>query len=447
MKKSIFKRVLAVLTAGLLALTLAPAAFAAQTSAAPVLSGSTLYANGTPVAIVENTSGGVNILWQGAEGDRELYYGGTDLTVYGGGRAGTSYAASHVTLESGTVASIYGGGVSSAVGQAVVLIKDGTVTKAVYGGGYQNSSVKYARIVLKGGNIAAVYGGGWGSTANTVASAQVIVSTGTVGQLYAGGRGTTVTAAYTELNGGSVTTATAGGLGGAVGTSTFKLDDGSLHLLQGVRGGSLNSFVASVVDSGDVDIISCGAYEQDTGSVGWCNVNKCDITLKQGSVGEVDQGYIKPAVAGAWSDTPASRIYVHLSQDYEGGVLASDLYDGISSSWSHLTNFTYDEDKTDPTYSTKYQDYTDYWADIVDDLYKLRAGETKEIYYESEYGNSIPVGVLDDIRDSGVTLIVRKYGVFDYTFSPANLPVAASGRVSYNYSELTGLRSVNVSYR
>ncbi len=419
-KKQIFRKAIALCLAALMAFSLAAVAMA--DGSAPLLSGNRLYAKGTAVTIEQSKKGGVDIFWQGGS----LHYAGNDLTVFGGA-AGGSF--SHITLESGTVAAIYGGSENGWVGQTVVLINSGWVD-SVYGGGL-NGSVENARVVARGGNIGEIYGGG---AAGAVTNAELVANGGIIGRLYGGGKTGSVANAEVEIGAADIKCITAGGKYGSLGSGSVALYLNSrVDDLQGCYGGSTNQ-VKMTVYKGSVGRIGAGALEEYEDSSN-CGVADCTITLNNGKVGRVYGGSI--AAGGLWSSLPAANIRVNLSQEYGYGKLEESLIDALEGT-RRLKEIDYDIDEEIYISVDAYKHldaYEEHWDDVVEDLYDLRAGQQYCVDYDEDY-KTIPVGVLDHVRDSGVTLVIEKAGIWHYVLPWNNLPTAEAGRAAWGLASL-----------
>ena len=100
--------------------------------------------------------------------------------IYGGGRGNTHYAKTKITMLSGTVATIMGGGLGDGdsvaqdkiqiarVDNAEIIVNGGTVTNTVAGGGGLSSIVKYANVTINGGTFLYVIGGGFAHINNNL---------------------------------------------------------------------------------------------------------------------------------------------------------------------------------------------------------------------------------------------------------------------------------------
>lgn len=231
------------------------------------------YANGTPITIIEEN--GVTVIsWDNGfqEVDKEVI-------VYGGGVAGTSYESSSITMNSGTVASIYGGGKGTTTesadvenvsitinGGTIISYKEGTKYYAgtVYGGGSLSSKTEVVDIKVKGGTIGTLSGGGR-ATVNSDAvgnkatpekspnSTQVVtitISAGTIndanlgyGIVYGGGQGLSyVNETTINISGNadlSKTWLVGGGSNGRTDYATINVNGGSINTLQTINRGSM----------------------------------------------------------------------------------------------------------------------------------------------------------------------------------------------------------------
>ena len=174
-----------------------------------------VYANGVPIVIKEN----VLITSIYAADGTTLLSGVTDVSglfIYGGGSTGDHTGDTNITLESGTVGTIFGGNQNegtitgntnitinggnvgsiyggnyyggAVTGDTNITINNGTITGWVYGGGSKNTEVKgTANITLNNGSVAKnIYGGGWGSK-SIVANSNISLKGGSVGYNVFGG--------------------------------------------------------------------------------------------------------------------------------------------------------------------------------------------------------------------------------------------------------------------
>ena len=160
--------------------------------------------------------GGSNADVTGDAGTSIIIHGGTVCdSIYGGGSKGTVNGNTNVTVNGGIVKdSVYGGGrvLDSPVnGTAYVTVNGGEVSDTVYGGGIY-SSVSNAVVTVTDGTVGTIYGGSNGYTGTNVIDAMVTVSGGTVtGNVYGSGQ---------SSDAGSVTVSISGTVKGSVYSST-----------------------------------------------------------------------------------------------------------------------------------------------------------------------------------------------------------------------------------
>ena len=165
------------------------------------------YANGTPIIISDN-QGTTTISWVG--GKQEIK---NTTLVFAGGKEGTSYDTASITMESGTVGSIYGGGYSlqsetpAIVDKSNIIVNGGTVTNSVFAGGLLYSEVKDSNVVINNGEITFLVGGGMASypvddvqydtgtkenpqeSGTIVRSSNLTINNGNVNDVFGGGQG------------------------------------------------------------------------------------------------------------------------------------------------------------------------------------------------------------------------------------------------------------------
>ena len=246
------KRFLSTLMALCLALTLLPvSALAADGPTAPTASGTSFFANGTPITITKDapdnsteenfdtafTATGTDayISWDD-NGAKKCVGVSENATVWGGGDGSVtavSFPSTSITMTGGTVKNILGGnfgqkntkqdGCSSVTGDVDILITGGSVTNLIYGGGENNTRVDGTVTIelneVKLGDSCYVNGGVLGhgdegtrdienGTMTTYAVVNEVVIDATNSSAYVlggGGSGSTkVRAAYVTLNGCTV---------------------------------------------------------------------------------------------------------------------------------------------------------------------------------------------------------------------------------------------------
>ncbi len=229
-----------------------------------------LYANGTSVIINENANGETVVSWDG--GSQIVP---ETVSVFGGGQEGTNYTSSSITMNSGIVTALYGGGVSldenqiASVGISNIIVNGGTVLSSVNGGGLLFTTVDTSNVVIQDGRVAGVEGGGIASanvngvtysagtqddsinSFNRVNTANVTINGGTIdstpsnyGLVYGGGQGYSYTGtANLIINSGDMSNAyvTSGGSNGYTGNAITRINGGDINIFQTVNRGTMES--------------------------------------------------------------------------------------------------------------------------------------------------------------------------------------------------------------
>ncbi len=274
------------------------------------------FANGTPITISEDTNSNTVVTW-----DNGSQIVANTTTIFGGGNQGTTYDSSNITMESGTVGLIYGGGFSTSpdsiatVNTTNVIVNGGTVNGAVVGGGLLYTSVETANITINNGTVAAVNGGGLasatidGTNYNTgtqenpeasltrVETANVTINDGTInsntlgyGLVYGGGQGYSYTGnANLTINGGDLSTAyvTAGGSNGFTGNTTVDITGGDINIYQSVNRGTVDSTQLRVT-GGTIDNLYVGGETGDSSVNG--QLNSANVAILGGTVQNLNRG-------------------------------------------------------------------------------------------------------------------------------------------------------------
>ena len=221
-------------------------------------------------------AGKIKIKWADARGNQEIT-APEGINIYGGGDGEEDpvyYPAASITMNSGLVKYIYGGCRRGSVGNVAIVINGGSFVSGnggviagghsagtresvvghaevvinntdneatlVYAGGQGLSVVGYTRLVMNGGTINYLTAGGanghtgmaevvvnggtikvlQGCNRGTMGNIKMTINDGTIGKMYAGGEvgDASVTATYTKaeviVNGGTITSISAGTHGG-----------------------------------------------------------------------------------------------------------------------------------------------------------------------------------------------------------------------------------------
>ena len=266
------------------------------------------FANGTPIVISE-VDGNTVITWDG--GSQVVP---NTVSVFGGG-VGGNYDSTQITMESGTIQNLIGGGIgytpdnSSNVINTNITISGGTITNAVTGSGYFNAKVSNSNIQMNGGTALSVQGGGMASgkidginysvgnkddainSPNRTDIANIVISGGKITYgLFGGGQGYSYTGTVNltisdgDLNGSYVT---AGGSNGYTESANVKLTGGKIGVYQTVNRGTLNNATIKVAGS-SIDKFYVGGETEDKSVTGI--INNINTYLISGSIENLDSG-------------------------------------------------------------------------------------------------------------------------------------------------------------
>lgn len=266
------------------------------------------FANGTPIVISEVDGKNV-ITWDG--GSQTVP---NTVSVFGGGNGG-NYASSQITMESGTVQNIIGGGIgysadnASTVTTSNIIINNGIISNAVTGGGYFNAQVDISNIQINGGSAISVQGGGMASgkisgvnysvgnkedainSPNRTNIANVTISEGKIiSLLFGGGQGISYTGtANLVISGGDMSNAyvTAGGSNGYTKDVNVKLSGGKIGVYQTVNRGTLNNATIKVAGT-TIDKFYVGGETEDKSVTGI--LNNINLHLVCGNIQTLNSG-------------------------------------------------------------------------------------------------------------------------------------------------------------
>lgn len=266
------------------------------------------FANGTPIVISE-VDGKTVITWNG--GSQTVP---NTVSVFGGGNGG-NYASSQITMESGTVQNIIGGGIgysadnASTVTTSNIIINNGIISNAVTGGGYFNAQVDISNIQINGGSAISVQGGGMASgkingvnysvgnkedainSPNRTNIANVTISEGKIiSLLFGGGQGISYTGtANLVISGGDMSNAyvTAGGSNGYTKNVNVKLTGGKIGVYQTVNRGTLNNATIKVAGT-TIDKFYVGGETEDKSVTGI--LNNINLHLVGGNIQTLNSG-------------------------------------------------------------------------------------------------------------------------------------------------------------
>ena len=377
------------------------------------------YANGTPITI-EDSNGSTVVTWN--DGRKVI---GPEATIFGGGKPGTSYPSSSITMNGGSVHTIFGGGQGTktedaTVGSTSIVFNGGRIDNCIYGGGQLSSTVNTSNIVMNGGTAQFVSGGG-AATAGSVSvgtadnpayspcrvdQANVTLNGGSVPVgLFGGGQGYSSTgSSRVVMNNGNASYVTAGGSNGYTGSSTVAINGGNAAVVQSVNRGSMDS-ASLIVNGGNIDnLYLAGEIAPDTtaGTIGSVTARVAGGTVEQMLPGQVGSNEI----------TKDNTQGVTLSVTYNPNV--------VQNSNSLQDSFPAGSAKADPnlkplssgnTISSgskkRYTELPRNWWPEIEKIRKAEAGETVEIELR---GDKVSAQVIDEAAGKDVFLAVNHLG-------------------------------------
>ena len=272
------------------------------------------YANGTDITI-EEYSGQNLIKWSGGQQVVPI-----SVTVFGGGQQGKTFDKSNITMDSGNVVAVVGGGIStnqnsiSSVNDANITINGGTIQDNVVGGGYLYAEVGNSTITINNGTAEAIIGGGLATlmldgqtrhvgtstnpqdSPNRVNNVSITINDVTMplpshlgGIIYAGAQGYAyVGDTSLTINGGNMskTTVTAGGSDDYVRKSNINITGGAIRLYQSVNRGTIEEVTAKVT-GGNIEEFVIGAKQ---GGLSTGKINRSSTYLLDGILGSLEAG-------------------------------------------------------------------------------------------------------------------------------------------------------------
>lgn len=224
---------------------------------------------------------------------KAIYTGSLEgFNVYGGGKAGTHFAKSRITVNNvnGGNWSISAGGLgsfddsedptlSADVDEAVIVVNgDDTVINAIGGGSDGRGTVKDAYVTINGGTITGLNGGGFAST-----------SAGSLGgdaAIHPENSGNKVETVHLTINGGSIPTVFGGGQGYAcVEKAIIKINNfvSSSGIVISAGSNGYTGETDLTIDGADTNIGTVVSYNR-----GWAK--KTSITINNGTINEVYAG-------------------------------------------------------------------------------------------------------------------------------------------------------------
>lgn len=243
------------------------------------------------------------------------------VTIFGGGIDGANYENSKITMKSGKITNIVGGGVStkkdviSKVVNVDIEINGGKVINNVIGGGYLYAQVENSNITINNATIGAVAGGGMASvpiggtsynvgtkeksqeSENRVENTKITINSGTInsevlgyGIVQGGGQGYSYTGTTKViLNGGDLSTSyfTAGGSNGYTKEANVTINDGNVNLFQSVNRGTVEKATVKV-NGGTIEKFYIGGETEDETVTG--SINKVETDILGGKITNLSEG-------------------------------------------------------------------------------------------------------------------------------------------------------------
>lgn len=225
--------------------------------------------------------------------DKVIYTGSLEgFNVYGGGKAGTHFAKSRITVNNvnGGNWSISAGGLgsfdgsedptlSADVDEAVLVVNgDDTVINAIGGGSDGRGTVKDAYVTINGGTITGLNGGGFASTSAGSLNGDAAI--------HPENSGNKVETAHLTINGGSIPTVFGGGQGYAcVEKAIIKINNfvSSSGIVISAGSNGYTGETDLTIDGADTNIGTVVSYNR-----GWAK--KTSITINNGTINEVYAG-------------------------------------------------------------------------------------------------------------------------------------------------------------
>ncbi|WP_170253970.1 Ig-like domain-containing protein [Acetobacterium paludosum] len=305
------------------------------------------YANGMPVRIsaVQEDKYATVITWKGgsvtlpdvyrlAVTDGAANTDGKKYSIFGGAKDG-AVDTSSISMNGGTVDTIYGGGYGTSLDKsadvtsfAAMDINGGTVTNCVYGGAKLYGVTNAATVIIGNGVVNSICGGGEASLSNT----DPTQSTGTLSGVLDYYKGTTTSAAdvtgnYTKsagiiVTGGTLETAIyGGGQGyGIVDQTSIEIDGGSVN---NVCAGGIHGLtkMATVLFNGGT--VEGQVYGVNSGYVGELSFNFNNAAIQNFRVGNL---YATGSEVDAAEVLGTTTIGGQLpANSYVGGNILGDL--------------------------------------------------------------------------------------------------------------------------
>lgn len=365
------------------------------------------FAKGTPITIEARGDGqeGAFISW---EGGSQLVT--NNVRVFGGGHAdNSSYESSNITMQGGTIRSIFGGGLhGSTVTNANVTVIGGTITSGITGGGASilaNSTCH-------------------GTTETQVANTNVVIEgNAKVEAVFGGGEGTSsdVQSANVAINGGSVNYAIAGGSNGNTYDANLIVTGGNITVMQSVNRGTVNAADMKLT-GGTVQKLYVGG-EEDSNVTG--TINK--VALNIGENATVTNLYMGTSGGTKIGTSGSDLVDVDVRIHAEANVNIADpgeFADGVIVTYVYVTvnDIKYELEKGEPlTYlsetlekvkNVEGKDFVKFVRKGTDEAFDENAPINEDVELEAVYKDkkqsdiTPPTGVEDKTTGVIITMMV-----------------------------------------
>lgn len=287
------------------------------------INGYSVYLNGTPGVIKLNAKDGKTYLHAVDSLGYPCIYPLTASTTIYGGSLKASVASTSITMESGTIAEIYGGGEggikdgegdANVTGTAKIVVKGGTLTNVI-GGSCLRGRVNNVDINVDGASLTAVQGGGMAYVSSTqtvgtqaapqdspciVDNAIVVVGPNNKfpkdATIFGGGQSYSYTKkAKVTVNGADVTKGwvTSGGSNGRTDDGELIINGGKYNIVQSINRGSMIKSTTTI-NGGTFTKVFAGSEDPESVAAGIVNGviagGSIKLDIKAGTIKELHIG-------------------------------------------------------------------------------------------------------------------------------------------------------------
>lgn len=352
---------------------------------------------------------------------------GSGITVFGGDVSKPIDKDISITMLSGTIGTIYGGGnnrsvenedniSSSNIGTININILGGTVG-TIYGGSYQKDVIGDIHIDVSGNaNITTLYGGGYAHIVdgNTYIN---VVDTSTVGTIYGGGQGAaaSVSSSFINVEGGIITNVYGGSNTGTVeGSSKIEVTGGTITNIYGCGNGS-GTNNQGTVRCGSTITLTGGRINNVTanGEGGVTATSDALSSVELGGNVKISEGVVLSSLTNKCVDiistitNTTNDDIVLISPSSEKGTLIARRPTTVPVEDALLSNLAYDEDDIPNCVLKVVYDDVRQETRIEDDTVII--GELMKVSVDISWGNMSMTYKNDSWNPS-----THKYDAYDY---------------------------------